>query len=175
MVEYRVGVEKLACDEKFVCDRMLKRLAKWLRLSGYDTLCDESFPPASSKEDTYLVLNFPDRILLTRDRELYNRRIEANMPAILIKSNSVEGQMKELAKFGVKFYPVMKRCTLCNTPLRRAKEEEIKEVAERENLGEHILKKELWYCEKCRKLYWTGGHWKNMLRFLRKIGLIDEE
>ena len=156
---------------KFVCDRMLRRLATWLRLSGYDTLCDWTCDPR--KEDTFLVENFPDRILLTRDRELYERRKQRGHPAQLIRSSRVEEQMKELKKLGVRFYPVMKRCTLCNTPLRRARESEIREVAEREGLGEHILKKDLWYCEKCRKLYWIGGHWKNMMKFLRENDLLE--
>ncbi len=160
-------------DMKFVCDRMLKRLAVWLRLSGYDTLCDESFPPASSKEDTYLVKNFEDRILLTRDRELYRRRREAGLAAMLIRPSRVEEQMRELSRIGVKFYPVMKRCTLCNSTLRKPTEKEVKAVAEREGLGEYVLKKELWYCEKCKKLYWIGGHWKNMLKFLKENDLLD--
>ncbi|RUM33429.1 MAG: hypothetical protein DSY33_04455, partial [Archaeoglobus sp.] len=51
-------------EKKFVCDRMLKKLAVWLRLSGYDTLCEEAFNVNPRKEDTFLVENFTDRILL---------------------------------------------------------------------------------------------------------------
>ncbi len=150
---------------KFVCDRMLKRLAVWLRLSGYDTLC-EDWQVDRRKEDTFLVENFTDRILLTRDRELYRRRVEKGYPAKLIKSTRVKDQLREVSELGVSFYPRMERCTICNTPLRRPSKEEVEEVSRRENLK--VLKEDLWYCEKCKKLYWIGGHWKNMLKFLRE-------
>ncbi len=160
-------------DKKFICDRMLKRLAVWLRLSGYDTLCDEVLERVNPrKEDTYLVENFADRILLTRDRELYERRKLKGLPVKLVKSSNVGEQLKEVSELGIRIFPVMKRCTVCNSELRKPTEEEILEVAERENLGEHILKKDLWYCENCKKLYWVGGHWKNMVKFLKKHDLI---
>ncbi len=157
---------------KFVCDRMLKRLAKWLRLSGYDTVCEEAFNTTPEKEDTYLVENFKDRILLTKDRELYHRRISRGYPAKLITSNQVWKQMKEVMELGVKFYPVTKRCTLCNSNLRKLKEEEAKEILEKMGLGKDLLKKELWFCENCKKVYWIGSHWKNMIKFLEEHGLI---
>jgi len=47
--------------------------------------------------------------------------------------------------------------------------EEALEVIRAENLSESMLQYELWYCEKCKKLYWMGGHWKNMSKFLRKV------
>ena len=49
-------------DLKFICDRMLKKLAIWLRIAGYDTLyiADLEF---DGDEDTYMVYNHKDRIL----------------------------------------------------------------------------------------------------------------
>ncbi len=149
---------------------MLGKLATWLRISGYDTLYAGDLNVEN--EDSYMVHNHKDRILLTKDRELYRRAISAGREAYLIKSNSVEGQMKEVMALGVKFEPVMRRCSVCNTLLRKASIEEAKEVIEREKLGSDILERyELWYCEKCRKLYWMGSHWRNMLRFLKESGI----
>lgn len=153
---------------KFVCDRMLGKLTTWLRISGYDTLYIGDLNVEN--EDTYMVKNHWDRILLTKDRELYRRAKAAGRDALLIKSDSVAEQMKEVMTLGVKFEPVMDRCSVCNTPLRKPSEEEAREVIEREKLGDDILEKyELWYCERCRKLYWMGSHWRNMLRFLERL------
>ncbi|AEA46809.1 Mut7-C RNAse domain-containing protein [Archaeoglobus veneficus] len=154
---------------KFICDRMLGKLATWLRIAGYDTLYVGSIE-VDGNEDTYMVHNHKDRILLTKDRELYRRAISAGRRALLIKSNSVAGQMKEVMALGVKFEPVMNRCSVCNALLRKPTKEEAREVVEREKLGDDILERyELWYCEKCRKLYWMGSHWRNMLRFLEGL------
>ncbi len=157
---------------KFICDRMLKKLAVWLRISGYDTLCvdelSKKFKLDKNKEDTFFVKNYPDRILLTRDKELFSRRKAENLPVMLIKSSEVKGQIREISKIA-KISPVMLRCSICNSILRTPSKQEIEEVLKREGLGRHILKKELWYCENCKKLYWKGGHWKNMLRFLEDV------
>jgi len=149
---------------------MLGKLATWLRISGYDTLYAGDLNVKN--EDTYMVKNHHDRVLLTKDRELYRRAVSASRKAYLIKSNCVERQMKEVMVFGVKFEPSMRRCSICNTLLRRPNREEAKEVIEREKLGTDVLDKyELWYCENCKKIYWMGSHWKNMLHFLEKSGI----
>ncbi len=155
-------------EMRFLTDRMLGKLTTWLRISGYDTvsISDIDVP---ADEDEFMLKNMTDRILLTKDRRLYERCIKLGRKAFLIKSNSVAEQMKELKDLGVRFQLVMDRCSVCNTKLRKPTIEEAFEVIRREKLGEDMLNFDLWYCEKCRKLYWMGGHWKNMTRFLRKV------
>lgn len=155
-------------EMKFLTDRMLGKLTRWLRISGYDTISIADLE-VEGEEDDFMLKNFRDRILLTKDKELYRKCVKDGRKAILIKSDSVEGQMQELMQRGVKFQIVMDRCSLCNTPLRKPSRDEAVEVILREKLSEDMLKMDLWYCEKCRKLYWMGGHWKNMTRFLRKV------
>jgi uncharacterized protein with PIN domain len=66
----------------------------------------------------------------------------------------------------------MDRCSICNTPLRKPSDDEALEVMRREGIREDLREKfELWYCERCKKLYWMGGHWKNMKKFLEEQGL----
>ncbi len=154
---------------KFLCDRMLRKLATWLRIAGYDTLyvADLEF---DGDEDTYMVYNHTDRILLTRDKELFKRAKAVGRPAFLIKSDDVSMQMAELKEIGVRFELKMERCSVCNTPLRRPSDEEALEVMRREGIREDLRKKyELWFCERCRKLYWMGSHWKNMMEFLKRV------
>lgn len=155
-------------EMKFLTDRMLGKLTTWLRISGYDTVSIADVSVAGD-EDEFMLKNMTDRILVTKDRELYRKCVKSGRKAFLVKSNSVAEQMKELKSLGVKFQLVMDRCSICNTKLRKPSFEEALEVIRKEGLSEDMLDFELWYCEKCRKLYWMGGHWKNMSKFLRKV------
>ncbi len=153
---------------KFLCDRMLGKLATWLRLFGYDTLYAGDLE-VEGDEDFFLINEFRDRILLTRDKELYNRA-KGLRPVFLIKSDRLEGQLRELKALGIRFELKMDRCSVCNTPLRKPTREEALEVMRREGIKEDLAERfDLWYCERCKKLYWMGGHWKNMKRFLNEL------
>ncbi len=147
---------------------MLGKLATWLRLFGYDTLYAGDLE-VEGDEDFFLINEFRDRILLTRDKELYNRA-KGLRPVFLIKSDRLEGQLRELKALGIRFELKMDRCSVCNTPLRKPTREEALEVMKREGIKEDLAEKfDLWYCERCKKLYWMGGHWKNMKRFLNEL------
>ncbi len=158
---------------KFICDRMLRRLATWLRIFGYDTLYAGDLN-IEGDEDSFLINEFRDRILLTRDKELY-KRSEGIRPVFLIRSDRLGEQLREMKVLGLRFELKMDRCSVCNTPLRRPSDEEALEIMKRENIREDLRKRfELWYCERCKKLYWMGGHWKNMQRFLKEYGLGED-
>lgn len=153
---------------KFICDRMLGKLARWLRIAGYDTLYVGDLPVEKEYEDDVLASDYGDRILLTKDKELYRKAKAAKRNVFLIKSNSVGKQLKEVESIGVVFKPVMDRCSVCNGFLRKPSEEEKIEVFKKEGIDNDISKEyELWYCERCRKLYWKGSHWENMIKFLK--------
>ncbi len=155
---------------KFLCDRMLGKLATWLRLFGYDTLYAGDIN-IDYDEDYFLINEFRERILLTRDKELYKRAKDLR-PVFLIKSDRLEEQLKELKSLGIKFELRMDRCSVCNGILRKPTREEALEVMRREGIREDLMKRfELWYCERCKKLYWMGGHWRNMKKFLEEHGL----
>ncbi len=147
---------------------MLGKLTTWLRIFGYDVVYIGDLK-IEGDEDTYLLNNYKDRILLTKDRELHRRAMKEGRKSILIKSNDVAEQLMELKDL-VEFQPAMDRCSVCNTLLRKPNEHEIKDFLEREGIKEDLAEKyELWYCERCKKLYWMGGHWKNMIKFLERL------
>jgi len=154
---------------RFILDRMLGKMRIWLRLCGYDTLYVGEMD-IDMEEDDYLLLNYGDRILVTRDRELFRKSMRKKRNAIYIESNDIESQMVELKrKTGLSFRPVMERCSLCNSLLRRPEKEEAIRVIEREKFPEDILNQDLFYCEKCDKLYWAGSHWDKISNFLSKL------
>ncbi|MCM2466743.1 Mut7-C RNAse domain-containing protein [Methanoculleus oceani] len=140
---------------RFLTDRMLGTLTRYLRFMGYDTMSANSLSPGSSREDTLLleIATRDDRLLLTRDRELARR---GGAQAIYIASEEIMAQIRQVADLGVIEPRIrMSRCSLCNTRLRPATVREIREAryAPRSARG-----KEFSWCPTCRKLYWMGSH-----------------
>ncbi len=153
---------------KFIVDRMLGKLAVWLRIFGYDTIYIGDLNV--SDEDTFLAENFVDRLLLTRDKELYGRCLKKGRKVFFVDTDSVIDQIRVLRDVGVNVEIKMERCSVCNTLLRKPSEEEARKVMEREGIEEDLTKRyELWYCERCEKLYWLGSHYRNMVKFLEGL------
>ncbi len=154
---------------RFIADRMLGKLAIWLRIFGYDTLYIGDFDVED--EDTFMLENYVDRTLLTRDKELYERCVKRRRKAILIKSDEVINQIRELVEnLKIDTTIRMDRCSVCNSILRKPTREEALRVMRREGIKEDLMERyELWFCEKCDKLYWMGSHYRNMVKFLRGL------
>jgi len=148
---------------RFLTDRMLGTLCRYLRFMGYDTVSANSFNPGNNREDTELLSlgERERRILLTRDQELAAR---AGMAGVLIRSEDVVDQVHQLTDLGL-VDPVirMTRCSICNTLLRTASGDEIQaaDYAPEEKNG-----LDFFYCPSCSRLYWNGSHRKNLKKRL---------
>ncbi|MGB9635774.1 MAG: DUF5615 family PIN-like protein [Thermoplasmata archaeon] len=138
---------------RFVADHMLGRLARWLRLLGYDVI----YPDAGKSDvDIIQIAKSEERILLTRDKKL----AENASNAVLLKNMDVCGQIEELKeKLGIKVSLELTRCSECNSVIER-----VDTGFARGKVPERVLLRfsEFWYCRKCRKLYWYGSHVENM-------------
>jgi uncharacterized protein with PIN domain len=156
---------------RFVADRMLGTLCRYLRFMGYDTISANSLSQGNSSEDTLLLRIAHDegRLLLTRDRELATR---AGPAGVLITSDDVIRQVTQL-RDGAFIEPEirMTRCSLCNSELREASPDEIAgaDYAPKDNQGFSFF-----YCPDCKKLYWDGSHGKHLAdRIARQLGVRD--
>lgn len=156
---------------KFLTDRMLGTLTKYLRFTGYDTKSADVLIPGNSREDSILleIAKEEGRILLTRDRELAERG--KGISAVHIKSDDIFSQLSQIIGEGLisgDLKVQMKRCTLCNTLLRPASPEET-EGADYAPSGRRDLS--FCWCPFCRKLYWSGTHLSNLEKKI-KDGLL---
>ncbi len=159
---------------RFVADRMLGTLTRYLRFMGFDVLSANTLRPGNRREDTVLlgIARRGGRILLTRDRELARRGGEQ---AVLMESEDVLDQVRQLVEAGLIDPDIrlrMKRCSLCNACLRRASEGEIRSTdyapAQRDDL-------QFYWCPQCRKLYWMGSHGRKLSERLEEVRALVQQ
>ena len=132
---------------------MLGRLAKWLRLMGYDAAYEKD------ADDHHLArrARSEGRILLTRDHALAQRR---GLRTLLIDSQELEEQIAQVKEaLGPPPDAALSRCSLCNTPLQSVPPEEIADQVPPYILRTHDTFRR---CSECGKIYWAGSHIKHM-------------
>lgn len=142
-------------DTRFIADRMLGTLTRYLRFMGYDTTSANGLEEGNPREDTILLdmAAQEHRILLTRDAELARR---GNNQAVYVISEDVMDEIRQLVDAGlIKRRLTLSRCSLCNMPLREANTCEIggADYAPKDWRNLHFF-----WCENCKKLYWNGSH-----------------
>ena len=146
---------------KFLLDSMLGRLAKWLRVMGYDTHYQKEY----GLPELYELVK-GERIFVTRDLKRFNK-----IGGILLKGNRLEDQMKELrAKIDLSPDPKdwFSRCIICNTRLKKADMEYAKD-----SVPEYVFfqnKERIKFCPSCNRFYWPGSHKERMIMQLKKWG-----
>lgn len=151
---------------RFLTDRMLGTLTRYLRFMGYDTMSANSLSRGNAREDTLLlaIATKGNRILLTRDRELARR---GGAQTVYIPSTEIMEQVRQVADLGLIDPEIrMTRCSLCNTRLRPATTREIRET---HYAPRPIEGREFFWCPICQKLYWMGSHGDNLERRLREV------
>ncbi len=140
---------------KFIADVMLGRLAKRMRLLGYDVLYDRSF---DDNEIIRLSLD-QERIILTRDISLSKRPLASNH--VLIKSEDVNAQIDQvLAAFPFEpLPPALSRCSVCNEPLAAISREVV-----RDRVPDHVIETQTTFlhCDSCGRVFWKGTHVRRM-------------
>ncbi len=147
---------------KFVVDKMLGRLAKWLCILGYDCVY---FRQDKKIELVYISLR-GDRIILTRNTRLAKKK---NLKLLFIKSELIKDQLEQVIKhFNLRIdqSEILTRCLICNEKLKIVKKELIKD-----KIPAYVYdtQEEFAKCLVCNKIYWKGTHWDNIIEDLQKI------
>jgi uncharacterized protein with PIN domain len=150
-------------EDRFVAEAMLGKLAKWLRMMGYDVVYQRSY----REEDLVR--------LMADGRRLLSRRLEAQAchPGVIrVRSDHVGEQLNELNRLGClkldrsRFFT---RCLLCNVLLKEADPE-----AARSSLPDYVFHENpsgILYCPGCGRFFWPGTHRDRMLKQLEDWGL----
>lgn len=147
---------------KFLTDGMLGKLTRWLRMLGYDT------EYADNLEDKKLVeiAKKEDRILLTRDHELYRLANSKQVNAFLVEDKTRSAQLATLSHqchLSLKLDPDSSRCPKCNSIISHTEKNSIYEKIPSATARVYS---EFWECQNCGKIYWKGAHWKKIVKTL---------
>jgi len=147
----------------FVADCMLGKLAKWLKILGFDVLY---FSKADDR-DLVAVARREGRVLLTRDTGLIERT--AKRPnRLFIRSIDWEDQVVQvLDEFELwnKVRPNT-RCLLCNLTLKPLSREQARNLVT-PYVGEHASSFAV--CPSCDRVFWQGTHFGDMERKIEKL------
>jgi uncharacterized protein len=144
----------------FLCDVMLGKLAKYLRILGLNTVYVTSATILDKyKNNNTTTLFFTKRIL---------KKVPHNN-FIYIRSNDVLAQLTEIRNV-IKPYinskTFMKRCIQCNTLLNDAKQNDIEGLVPEFIFHTHSVFKT---CPLCMKIYWQGSHVEHMGKRVKEI------
>ncbi len=156
---------------QFIVDAMLGRLARWLRLLGYDTLYAGDFPV--SDDDILAMAADEGRAIVTRDRELFERAREAGIVAYYVEENDVEHQLADLVRAGaieLREEPSTLICPRCNGRLVPVSKRDVAGRVPTTVLDTH---NRFWVCTNCGQIYWEGTHWKRMKELIERVRAIS--
>ena len=138
----------------FIADCHLGKLAKYLRVMGFDTL----FFDTIDDNDLIALAIKEGRIILTRDRVLHER--EKAPTFYLVPTDNLEQLQALQGEYAIKNYTLISRCIVCNTQLQSIEKSKI------ENRIPPKVQKyffEFYTCGSCNRIYWHGDHYKRMM------------
>lgn len=152
-------------EVRFVADSMLGKLAKWLRVLGYDTHYESHYRPGVIDQ-----LTGDGRRLLSRQK----KSVDLYSSSVLLCSNNTGGQLAEL-KEKIHLEPDrsrwFSRCLVCNVVLEEADVSQAKE-----NVPEYVFYENMAgirFCPSCGRYYWPGSHRMRMTRKLVEWGIVE--
>ena len=151
---------------RFIVDHNVGKLARWLRMMGYDTLF------FNGDDDSRMIATAlaEGRVILTRDTRIMERRLvtTGRLKAILIGYETPELQIKQVIEtlnLDIHFRP-FSICLECNQPLTERSREQV-----RERVPPYVYQTQEQYmeCPVCHRIYWRGTHWQAMTRKLERF------
>jgi uncharacterized protein with PIN domain len=151
---------------KFLVDGMLGGLARWLRLLGYEVRYD-----AGAKDNDLLTIaDHENMVLLTGDKELYQRATAKKIASALVAGETEEERLAQMARtFSVHLDTNMAetRCPGCGASLAKKSKSEVAYEVPKESLKQY---NQFWKCtnQNCGKVYWVGSHWKQIRQTLEE-------
>ncbi len=141
---------------------MLGRLARWLRIAGYDTI----YEPDMEDGEVIRLAIAGDRMILTRDTRLTERRAARGRSFLVGPDDPLE-QIEEVLRAFPPPAGLQSRCPECNG--------EVLELQDREDakdlVPEYVFlsKKEFFRCAACGHIYWEGSQYA---KFKKKLNAI---
>jgi len=142
-------------NTRFILDPQLGKLAKKLRMLGFDTLYKNNY----KDKQIIKISREAHRIILTRDKALLKNRSVTH--GYWVRNTDTEKQLPEIIRrFDLKDQiKPFTRCIECNGIM--------KPVDKKEIIDQLLPKTKKYYnefyrCSKCNKIFWKGSHFQRM-------------
>jgi uncharacterized protein with PIN domain len=147
---------------RFILDAHLGKLAKYLRMLGFDTLYRNDY-------DDQHIINIAkeeERIILTRDKLLLKSK-EVHY-GYFVRSIEKHEQLREIVnKFNLSDkFSSFTRCMTCNAELIKKMKSEIFDKIDPETASIFNV---FFYCPNCEKVFWKGSHFERMEKLILNL------
>ncbi len=148
-------------DHRFTADVHLGKLARMLRLLGFDVLYDNKYKQA----DLVSMATAENRILLSRNKAF----IKHTTPLFYyVSSEDFKVQLTNtIQHFNLsKTFRPFTRCLQCNGLLTAVAKEKIVSFIP---VNTTLYYNRFWQCGSCKKVYWKGPHYQRMQQFIQTV------
>ncbi len=149
-------------EPRFVLDVHLGKLARYLRLLGFDTTYDRACDDA-----TIVGIAIAERrIILTRDKGLLKRKAVTH--GYWLRNTDPRRQVREVVDQLdlARLVRVFSRCMICNAPLEQVAESDVRDRLPPGIRGRFEL---LARCPGCERVYWPGSHYDRMVELVKAL------
>jgi uncharacterized protein with PIN domain len=148
---------------RFAVDRMLGRLATWLRLIGQDATYGAHLSGRTLERHA----RTEGRTILTRDHRLL--RAASDVSLLFIESDHFRDQLRQVVRhFGLDpFACVFTRCSRCNHPVVTVPKAQIAG-----HVPDYVFATQLHFvrCLRCGRIYWPATHHALVYKELQLMG-----
>jgi hypothetical protein len=152
-------------EVRFAADKMLGRLARWLRAIGQDV----TYGPHLSGPTLVRAARREGRVVLTRDTRLARHRDLP--PNLFITSDRFREQLRQVIEAFHLEPPVrlFSRCLDCNRELVEAERSSV-----RPRVPPYVwaTQERFFTCPRCHRVFWDATHLDQMRRELERIGVL---
>ena len=149
-------------QSRFVADVHLGKLAKYLRMAGFDTLYEND----SSDPELIQIALQQKRILLTRDKGLLKDKRLTH--GYLVRATDPKEQIREiLERFDL--FSKMKPFTICLECNGLIASIEKRKIADKLLPKTRRYYKRFFSCSRCERIFWKGSHFDRMSNFLLNL------
>ncbi len=148
---------------KFLVDRMLGKLAKGLRMVGYDAV----YYQGQDLQQLIQWARCEERVILTRNTKLIPKRPEDRI--VRVVDDHPSRQLRELIQTGLialSREKLFSRCLLCNVSLTEIRRSDAEGKVPDFIYYSHDL---FFQCPQCKRIYWKGSHQGNMQRRIEEL------
>lgn len=145
---------------RFLLDGMLGKLARWLRMLGYEALYEND----RSDDDLLSMAKQDSLTLLTSDEELYRTATFRGIQTFLVLGRTETERLAELAdryNLRLKINTRKSRCPSCGCGIKKVPKRSVQVSVPSATFKVY---RTFWLCTNanCGKVYWHGSHWNKI-------------